>query len=187
LVELLLSALPERVGSPLSLEKLRILLETSHQTIERYIQILERLYVVYRIAPFGSAKVKAVKKEKKLYFWNWAEIPDEGARFENLVASHLLKYCHFIEDTEGHEMELRYIRNVELKEVDFVVLKDRKPFFAVECKSGERQLSSQIEYFKTRLSIPKVYQVHLGKKDFGNESTTGRVLPFTAFCSEIGF
>lgn len=105
------------MGSPLSVEKLRILLDSSHQTIERYIKILEKLYVVYRIAPFGTSKVKSVKKEQKLYFWDWAQVADKGARFENFVASHLLKYCHFIEDTEGYEMELRYIRNVDLKEI----------------------------------------------------------------------
>ena len=183
-IETLVSVLPERVGAPLSIEKLRILLNTSHQTMERYIQILERLYVVYRIPPFGSAKVKAVKKEQKLYFWDWSQVVDSGARFENLVASHLLKYCHFIEDTQGFEMDLRFIRNVEGKEIDFVVLQNKKPIFAVECKSGERALNPAIQYFKDRLIIPKVYQVHLGKKDFGNEETTGRVLPFIEFCKQ---
>lgn len=185
LIELLLTTLPERVGSPLSIENLRVLLDSSHQTIERYVKILERLYVVYRIAPYGAPKIKAVKKEQKLYFWDWAQVEDKGARFENMVAGHLLKYCHFIEDTEGFKMELRYIRNVELKELDFVVIKENKPLFAVECKAGERQLSPHIQYFKDRLNIPKVYQVHLGQKDFGNEKTTGRVLPFTTFCKEL--
>lgn len=184
ILENLLTVLPERVGSPLSIEKLRILLNTSHQTMERYIQILERLYVVYRIPPYGSAKVKAVKKEQKLYFYDWAQIADPGIRFENMIAGHLLKYCHYIEDTEGFEMELRFIRNVEGKEIDFIVLKNKKPHFAVECKSGERQLSSTISYYKDRLKIPKVYQVHLGSKDFGHAETTGRVLPFLKFCSE---
>jgi hypothetical protein len=58
--------------------------------------------------------------------------PEGGARFENLVASQLLKYCHLIEDTEGHAMELRFLRDTDTREVDFVVLKDRKPLFAVE-------------------------------------------------------
>jgi predicted AAA+ superfamily ATPase len=185
LIELLMSTLPERVGSPLSIEKIRSLLDSSHQTIDRYIQILERLYVIYRIAPFGAAKIKAVKKEQKLYFWDWTQVTNKGALFENLVASHLLKYCHFIEDTEGYEMDLRYIRSMDKREIDFVVIKDKKPLFAVECKTGERQLSPNIEYFKSRLEIPEVYQVHLGAKDFGDAATTGRVLPFTTFCKEL--
>lgn len=185
LVELLLSSLPERIGSPLSIEKLRILLDSAHQTIERYIKILEKMYVVFRIAPYGTSKVKAVKKEQKLYLWDWAQVSDPGTRFENLVASHLLKYCHYIEDTEGFEMDLRFIRNFEGREIDFVVLKNKKPIWAVECKTGERRHSPHIEYFKNRLNIPRCYQVHLGKKDYGNESTTGRVLPFTTFCKEL--
>lgn len=186
ILENLISVLPERVGSPLSVEKLRVLLNTSHQTMERYIQILERLYVIYRIPPFGSARVKAVKKEQKLYFYDWSQVQDPGARFENMVAGHLLKYCHFIEDTEGYQMELRFIRNVEGKEIDFIVLKDKKPLFAVESKTGERALNSAIGYYKDRLKIPKVYQIHLGEKDFGHPETTGRVLPFIRFCAEEG-
>ena len=61
-------------------------------------------------------------------------------RFENLVACQLLKYCHWVEDTQGHAMELRYLRDTDKREVDFVFLKDRKPVFAVECKSGDKAI-----------------------------------------------
>src|SRR5438093_13339208 len=74
----------------------------------------------------------------------------KGARFENLVASQLLKYCHWIEDTQGYAMELRYLRDVVQREVDFVVLRDRRPLFAVECKAGEKSLGSAIQYFAER-------------------------------------
>ena len=82
-------------------------------------------------------------------------------------------------------MELRYLRDTDLREVDFVVLKDRKPIFAVECKSGDQQLSPHIKYFKERTNIPKFYQVHLKEKDFGN-ANNGRVMPFIKFCKEKG-
>ena len=96
--------------------------------------------------------MKAVRKEQKLYLWDWSTIPEEGPRFENLVASQLLKYCH--------QMELRYLRDVEKREVDFVVLKERKPLFAVECKKGDRSISDSLRYFSERTSIPVYYQVH---------------------------
>jgi uncharacterized protein len=105
-----------------------------------------------------------------------------GYRFENLVASQLLKYCHLQEDYHGHKMELRYIRDVEEREVDFVVLKDKLPLFCVECKTGEKKLSPHLLYFKSRLKIPKCYQVHTGTLDYGNESTEARVLPFWKMC-----
>ncbi len=141
--------------------------------------------MVYRIAPFGSKKIRAVKKEQKLYFWDWARVEDKGIRFENLVAGQLLKYCHFLEDTEGFEMELRYIRDTDKREVDFVILKEDKPLFAVECKTVERNISSHTRYFRERNEIPKFYQVHLGEKDYGSEQLDTRVLPFSRFCQEL--
>jgi len=185
LIESLLQHLPRCVGSPLSVKSLRELLEVAHETAENWITILERLYVVFRIAPYGARRIRAVKKEKKLYFWDWAQSPEGGPRLENLVASQLLKYCHWTEDTQGFEMELRYLRDTDKREVDFVVLRDGRPEFAVECKSGETGPSPAALYFRARTPIPRFYQVHLGRKDFGDEHTGVRVLPFTQFCREL--
>ena len=160
-------------------------MQVAHATMERWLTILERLYVCYRISPFGAKRIRAVKKEKKLYFWDWSRLDTPGARFENLVASQLQKYCHFIEDTEGREMELRYIRDTDKREVDFVVLRDAHPEFAVECKSGEKSPSPACRYFSERTDIPMFYQVHLGERDFTEASTQVRVLPFTSFCKEL--
>ena len=183
LVELLVEALPDRVGSPLSIRSLSIDLEVAHETVRRWIEILENLYVCFRIYPFGRPRIRAVKKEAKLYLWDWSQVPGKGARFENLVASHLLKYCHYLEDTEGHRMELRFIRDTDRREVDFVVLKDRHPLFAVECKSGEKSPGRWLEYFRQRIDIPKFYQVHLGERDYVAKGI--RVMPFTTFCREL--
>lgn len=182
LIELLLSLLPERVGSVLSVQSLREVLQTAHETVERWLTALENMYLVFRVAPYTAKQIRGVKKEKKLYFWDWATAPDEAARFENMVASHLLKYCHFVEDSEGYKMELKFLRDTDGREIDFLVLRDGKPEFAVECKTGEKQLSKRIEYFKSRLKIPEVYQVHRGTREFGDETTTGIVLPFRNFC-----
>ncbi len=184
IIDLLLESLPERVGSPLSVQSLRELLRVAHESVERWLSILETLYVCFRISPFGSTRIRAVKKERKLYFWDWSQAPDGGPRFENLVAAQLLKFCHFIEDTEGHAMELRYLRDIDRREVDFVVLKDRKPLFAVECKSGEQKPSPAAIYFRERTPIRRFFQVHLGKRDYGNDLTGVRVLPFATFCRE---
>jgi predicted AAA+ superfamily ATPase len=180
LIELLVDLLPSRVGSPLSIKSLQEDLEVSPNTVSRWIQLLELVYYCYRILPYGPPKVRAVKKSNKLYLWDWAQVEDPGARFENLVAGHLLKYCHLIEDTQGHKMELRFLRDVELREIDFVVMKNRKPIFAVECKTGEAQLSHAIRYYRERTPIPQFYQVHLGDKDYADRNC--RVLPFSKFC-----
>lgn len=184
LVELLVDALPPRVGSPLSVKNLREDLEVAHDTVERWLTILENLYVCFRIAPFGAPRIRAVKKSPKLYLWDWSAVEDQGARFENLVASHLLKLCHFVEDTQGHRMELRFLRDTDGREVDFVVLRDRRPLFAVEAKAGERAVSPAVRYFRERTTIPKWYQVHRGTKDVVVDGV--RMLPFAALCAEVG-
>jgi hypothetical protein len=184
MIELLLEHLPRCVGSPLSIKSLSDLLQTSHESVERWITMLERLYVCFRIAPYGSVRIRAVRKEKKLYFWDWSQTPEGGARFENMIACQLLKYCHWIEDTEGYGMELRYIRDTDKREVDFVVLRSGKPEFALECKTGDTAVSPAAIYFKDRTPIPAFYQVHLGERDYIHAGSRIRVIPFGRFCVE---
>jgi predicted AAA+ superfamily ATPase len=181
---MLAEALPERVGSPLSLKSLAEDLDVSQPTVDRWVRHLSNLYYCFTILPFGAPKIRAVKKLAKVYLWDWSVVPERGFKFENLVASHLLKFCHYLEDTAGHTMELRYLRDTDLREIDFVVLKDKKPLFAVECKTGEKALSPHIHYFQQRTKIPAFYQVHLGEASYGSERT-GRVLPFIQFYKEL--
>lgn len=184
LLLLLAETLPSRVGSPLSLNNLSLDLDVSSVTLKNWVNLLSNLYYIFMISPYGAPKIRAVKKLQKSYMWDWSQVQDKGAKFENLVASQLLKYCHFIEDTKGHVMELRYLRDTDGREVDFVVLQDKEPIFAVECKTGDKSLSPHIKYFRERTPIPKYYQVHQGEKDFGLDQE-GRVLPFITFCKEL--
>ncbi|MBI3295702.1 MAG: ATP-binding protein [Deltaproteobacteria bacterium] len=184
LLLMLAEMLPARVGAPLSLKSLAGDLQVSQPTVARWISYFNNLYFTFTIAPFGSAKIRAVRKLAKIYLWDWSAVEAEGFRFENLVASHLLKFCHYLEDTKGHTMELRYLRDTDGREVDFVVLKDKKPLFAVECKSGERSLSPHVNYFAARTAIPAFFQVHLGEREYGEERA-GRVTPFLTFFAEL--
>ncbi len=158
-------------------------LEVDHKTVERWVQILENLYLCFRVPPFGGPRIRAVKKERKLYLWDWSMVEEPGPRFENLVASQLLKYCHSVEDTEGWPLELRYLRDTDRREVDFVVLRKRKPIFAVECKTGERTAAPALSYFAERTGIPRFFQVHLG--DAHHEHGKITVLPFARLCEEL--
>jgi len=184
LLELLADELPNRVGAPLSIRNLSILLEIAPKTCKKWIAILDQMYYSFRISPYGAPKIRAVKKEQKLYLWDWSVLDEIGYKFENLVACQLLKYCHLREDTEGYNMELQFIRDTDKREIDFVVLQDKKPLFAVECKTGEKQLSPAIPYFRDRTDIPAFYQVHLGEKDVLNNGI--RIMPFVKFCKELG-
>jgi predicted AAA+ superfamily ATPase len=184
LIELLVDALPQRVGAPLSVNNLSQDLEVHHATTKNWLQILDNVYFSYRILPYGAPKIRAAKKEQKLYLWDWSSIAELGFRFENMVASHLLKYCHFLEDTEGEKMELRFLRDHDKREIDFVVLKNKKPIFAVECKTGEKNLSPHLKYFQDRTEIKHFYQVHMGTKHQRVDDKT-TILPFSKFCQEL--
>jgi predicted AAA+ superfamily ATPase len=164
-MEMLADLLPTRVGSLLSLQSLREDLEVSHRAVSHWIEILDRLYFCYRIAPYTHKAVRALKKASKLYLWDWSSVPDEGPRFENLVAGHLLKLKHALEDQEGYKVGLHYVRDADKREVDFLMTFEKKPWFAVECKVRADDSNPSLRYFGERLGIPYLYQIHLEGED----------------------
>jgi len=98
--------LPEKVASPLSLNALREDLEVSHRAVTHWMDVLERLYFVFRLRPYAKRQASSLRKMPKAYLWDSSLVPEKGPRFENLLALHLLKYCHFLEDSEGHKVQL---------------------------------------------------------------------------------
>jgi predicted AAA+ superfamily ATPase len=166
-LELLALRLPELVGSPLSVNALREDLQASHRAVSRWLDVFERLYAIFRLPPFGAPRIRAVKKERKHYHCDWSCVADDAARFENLVAAHLLKWVHFQVDTEGRELELRYFRDVDGREVDFVVVERRNPVLMVECKWGDAPVAPGLYYLKERFARCEAWQVSaIGVKDF---------------------
>jgi predicted AAA+ superfamily ATPase len=146
-------------------------LEVSHKAVSHWIEILERLYHIFIIRPFESRAIKSLKKMPKAYLWDASLIPDEGARFENVVALHLLKLCHYLEDSEGYRVELWYLRDTSGREIDFLVTYDHRPWFAVEAKLSEEPISKALLYLHEHLKIPYLYQVHYrGSRDFEKDS-----------------
>lgn len=166
-LELLMLRLPELVGSPLSVNALREDLQVSHKTVSKWLDILERLYAIFRLAPFGAPRLRAVKKERKHYHADWSLVRDRAIRFENMVASHLLKWVHFEEDAKGRDLELRYFRDVTGREVDFVVTEARVPKLMVECKWSDAPVDKGLRYLKQRFPDCDAYQLSAtGKRDF---------------------
>jgi predicted AAA+ superfamily ATPase len=166
-LELLANALPARVGSPLSINALREDLQVSHQTVARWLEVLERLYAIFRVPPFGTPRLRAVRKEQKHYHFDWTVVGDPAARFENLVASHLLKWAHYQVDTQGRPVELRYFRDIDGREVDFVLTCNGEAIGFVECKWGDAEVSASLRYLRQRFPSVPAWQVSaVGKKDF---------------------
>lgn len=184
-LELLMLRLPDLVGSPLSINALREDLQVSHKTIGNWLEILERTYAIFRIPPFGAPKLRAVKKERKHYHLDWTLVTEPGLRFENLIACHLLKWVNYLEDTEGRDIELRYFRDIDKREVDFVILENRRPIQFIECKLGDGEVSSGLRYLKARFPSCEAWQITLqGRKDFKNPEGI-RVCPASVFLREL--
>ncbi|OGB68743.1 MAG: hypothetical protein A2Y94_07195 [Caldithrix sp. RBG_13_44_9] len=170
LLENLVIRLPDLVGSPLSVNAISKDLQVAHQTLSRWLIILENLFMIFRIFPFGAPKIRAVKKEAKHYHFDWTVIEDESFRFENMVACHLLKWCHLRQDYEGLNTELRYFRDIDKREVDFVLIENNKPRQFVECKLQQRDTNPALRYLKQR--FPEVYTVQIalrGEEDYINK------------------
>ena len=166
-LELLVLRLPQLVGSPLSINALRENLQLSHKMVSRWLDILERLYSIFRIAPFGTHFIRAVKKERKHYHTDWSLVEEPSFRFENMVACHLLKWVHFEQDTKARELELRYFRDVDGKEIDFIVTENLKPILAVECKWEDAEPSKTLALFKKKFPTVEAWQISCtGKKYF---------------------
>jgi predicted AAA+ superfamily ATPase len=158
-MKLLGDLLPLKAGGNLSINNLRGDLDVSHRAITSWLNILESFYYHFRIYPYSSKLVRSIKKEPKIYLVDWSEVENDGARFENMIASHLLKFTNYLFEHDGYKTGLFYLRNVDKKEVDFLVTIDNKPWFAVEVKLAETVPSSSLSYFRDRLKIPFNFQV----------------------------
>lgn len=161
LFQLLVEIIPEKVASLLSINSLREDLDVNHKTMVRWFNILENFYYCFRIFPYAeNKKIRSLKKEPKLYLWDYSEIKNnEGAKFENLIAGHLLKFIHFLYDVHGYKAELNFLRDIDGREVDFLITIDKKPWFAVETKLKNKDIPKSLLYFGDRLKIPFLFQV----------------------------
>lgn len=184
-LELLILRLPALVGSPLSINSIREDLQISHKTASSWLNVLERLYAIFRLAPLGSPRIRAVRKEQKHYHMDWSLVSDNAARFENLVASHLLKWVHFLQDTQGRDIELRYFRDTDGREVDFVIAENQKPVILIETKWSDTDIDKSLRYLKNKFPDAEAWQLSMtGKKDYVSGDGI-RVTPAINFLNDL--
>lgn len=98
-------------------------------------------------------------KVQKHYHYDWSVVKEKGYRFENLIAAHLLKWVHFQNDTNGEDYELRYFRDIEGREVDFVLLHDNSPELGIECKYDSKDISPSLRYLKGKFPGMRALQL----------------------------
>ena len=149
-LELLVDLLRERVGSPISYQSLSEDVSVAPQTIKSWIELLERMYVVFLVPTYHRSLSRAIKKQVKVYFYDYSEIEGVGPRWENMIASHLYKEVHFREDTRGEKLGLWTLRDKEKREVDFVITLKNKPIELLEVKYSDDQFSPSLLYYSQK-------------------------------------
>jgi len=160
LLSMFLDLLRHRVGGLVVMSNLAGDLEISPKTAKAWLETLERMYLVFSVRPYTKSLPRAVRKPPKVYFFDNGDVlGDEGARFENLVATSLLKRLHYLEDSQGYKYELRYIRDKEGREVDFAIIKEGELEELIEVKYSDDSIARSLSYYAERLNPKKAVQI----------------------------
>jgi uncharacterized protein len=157
-MEVLMQILAERSAQQLVYSNLAQEVGTAVDTVKRWIDLLGRLHYGFIVRPWFANVAKALRKEPKWFLRDWSGLASEGARAETFVACHLLKAVEGWTDLGFGEFELRYLRDKMKREADFLVVRDRKPWFLVEVKSSDTTLSPSLAHFQAQTKAPHAFQ-----------------------------
>lgn len=158
-METLMQLLAERSAQQLIYSNLAREIQVSVDTVKRWVDLLARLHYGFMVRPWFTNVAKALRKEPKWFQRDWSGLADDGARAETLVACHLLKAVEGWTDLGFGDFELRYLRDKQKREVDFVVVKDRRPWFLVEVKLSETSLSPSLAHFQAQTKAAHAFQL----------------------------
>jgi predicted AAA+ superfamily ATPase len=158
-LETLMRILAEHSGQQLVYSNLAHEIQVSVDTVKRWIDLLARLHYGFLVRPWFRNVAKSLRKEPKWFLRDWSGIAEEGARAETMVACHLLKAIEGWTDLGFGDFELRYLRDKQKREVDFLVVKDRKPWFLAEVKMSDKTLSPSLGYFQAQTNAQHAFQV----------------------------
>ena len=162
-METLYFILPSKVGSPLSVPSLAKDLKVSYNTVQSWLSVFERFFLIFSISPWTSKISRAIQKERKVYLMDTPRIKDAGARFENMVALELWRAVTGWNDTGYGTFSLHFIKNKEQQEVDFLIAKDHEPFLLIESKFSDAQPSPSLRKFQSVLEKPALQLVGDGE------------------------
>lgn len=160
-LEVLGDILAGRSATQLVFSHLSTDLGVSIDTARRWVDALSSLHFGFLVRPWSHSVARSLRKEPKWYLRDWSGIDDPGARAETFVAAHLLKSVEGWTDLGLGTFELRYLRDKEKREVDFAVIRDRKPWLLVEVKKSDTALSPHLRHFQERTGAPHALQVVL--------------------------
>ncbi len=159
LVGHLAKMLANRSGEMLVCASLAREINVSEPTVKKWISVLKSLYYGFEIRPWFKNIENSLRKTAKWYLRDWSGIEDEGKRNETMVACHILKAVEMWTDIGLGDYALYYIRDKQKHEVDFLVTKDRKPWFLVEAKSSEKSISPVLGRIQSAIGARHAFQV----------------------------
>jgi len=163
-LELLAEILQHQTGQLINASNLSTKIHYSYHTVNKWLSILTQVYYCFLVQPWTKNVNKSLSKQPKVYLWNWTRVLDEGKQAENFIAAHLLKAVHFWTDIGLGEYKLHFIRDRDKNEVDFLVVKNKKPWFLVEVKlSSSQPISKNLIKFQEKLGVKHAFQVVLDK------------------------
>ncbi len=166
-MQLIFNLLRRRVGSPISYQSLAEDVAVSPTTVKKYLQILEAVYIIFRVTPYSNNISRSLIKEPKIYFFDTALVEgDEGAKLENLVATCLLKHVYAKYDYEAAEYELHYLRTKDGEEVDFAISNKGIIEKIIEVKASSDKLSPTLVKFHKKYAYPALQIVKNIRHEF---------------------
>ena len=152
LLEKILTALALQLGSEVKYNEIAQLVGTDNKTVEKYIDLLEKCCIVFRLNALSRNVRNELKKGKKVYFWdngirnaviqNFAPIAmrqDVGALWENFFISERLKCNHY----KNRFAKSYFWRTTAQQEIDYIEEADGK-FLAFEMKWNPKRASTKI-------------------------------------------
>lgn len=161
-VEILFSMLPERCASPLSVNNLAQDIGVSFDSIKSWLGLLEDHYLIFTIGPWARIS-RAIRKERKVYLYNYAQVENEGSRFENMVALELLRAVYNWNEHGLGNFAIHYLKNKDREEIDFLIVFNGRPIVLIETKLSDDNISKNLIYFQNMLNIPAVQLVNKDK------------------------
>lgn len=184
----LVELLRERVGKPTNYDSLAQSLGVSPPTAKSWVELLEKLYIVFLLPPYSSRLSRSIRKDRRVYFFDCAAAYDDsgGAQLENLVASSLLKFTQFRRDAAGESWDLFYLRDKEGREVDFVVSLNRRVHWLIEVKTSDGEIGTSLKYYTAKLQPRESCQLVLNL-DRPQERSGIKILPLPKWLEALPF
>jgi uncharacterized protein len=183
----LVELLRESVGKPVNYDNLANSLGVSPPTAKSWVELLEKLYIIFLVPPYSSSLTRSIRKNRRVFFYDCAAAYDEtgGAQLENLVASSLLKFIQYRQDSLGERWDLYYLRDREGHEVDFLVTLNRRVHWLIEVKKSDDAIGVGFRYYVQKLKAKEPLQLVLNL-DRPLERSGVKVLPLAPWLAALG-